>query len=717
MEIPDGAHGYPTPPVPVSHLPTFQQGHSMGRTQQQQQQQPPPPQSSPTFGSSSQQQAAHLLDNTDRARAYKSRNKRPCDFCRYKKAACHLESQPPCELCLRYNKECTFLESPAKRRRPVEITLELGDWKEDDLRRHSSISSVENGARVSFSSGRMGSMDVQQDLLDWQTSIPPHEPGSMATEYASFDPRLYHDPMIYETMDPMAASGSSGNAIEHTFPTPHRSTRSTTSPLSQPAKPSRNLSLQFDLTIGEPAADLEDSSNAQIVGLSGASDPYLLSMHRYDSNNEANFHSTRLRKMGDDVMDDEQSIPTIFTIDPNPPLSRARGHESADTPEKWRREVEELVSDDVGMRLIALFFKNVQPSFPIFSRNGDDGDSTWEPQNISPCVLAAIYGHALPFFHRDEKFAVHVHAPHSPDALFRIARLSCLSMLELPNVSVVQTLLLLLQWRHSNAHGSNISFKWALMGMTVSITQAMGLNRDPSAWALPSWEIKLRKRLAWAVFIQEKWLALTIGRSSHIQETDWEVPPLSEDDFPEADLKLDDTTEAIPRVACQNFISLVELTVIVDDALRDVFSIKAARQLLTSLEDTLAVAKPLRIRLTDWKQTLPRGLLSPPPQSHAAGSSDESPGHVEMKPSIQHHQLDGNGSLHLAYITAKMELFRAMLRPKTIDANAIAVNALRTGALTVAKEISDFLESLTARQLNAFWPSCECKVFSLKIIS
>ncbi|KAH0049625.1 hypothetical protein KCU96_g23907, partial [Aureobasidium melanogenum] len=65
-----------------------------------------------------QEQRLGQHDVQDRARAYKSRNKRPCDFCRYKKAACHLEHKPPCELCLRYGKDCTFVESPAKRRRP-----------------------------------------------------------------------------------------------------------------------------------------------------------------------------------------------------------------------------------------------------------------------------------------------------------------------------------------------------------------------------------------------------------------------------------------------------------------------------------------------------------------------------------------------------------------------------------------------------------------------
>ena len=78
----------------------------------------------------------------------------------------------------------------------------------------------------------------------------------------------------------------------------------------------------------------------------------------------------------------------------------------------------------------------------------------------------------------------------------------------------------------------------------------------------------------------------------------------------------------------------------------------------------------------------------------------------ERLPGLQ-LELDGNGSLHLAYITAKIELFRAMLRPRVTDNNATAVSALRTGALAVAKEVFDFLEGLNARELEAFWASCK----------
>lgn len=113
----------------------------------------------------------------------------------------------------------------------------------------------------------------------------------------------------------------------------------------------------------------------------------------------------------------------------------------------------------------------------------------------------------------------------------------------------------------------------------------------------------------------------------------------------------------------------------------------ASRRLCDSLETTLEVAKPLRIRLTQWYQNLPAELS------------------IKSKPH-KADALNGHGSLHLAYITSKLELFRAMLRPRIMDPTGQAGSALRKGAISVARELLDFLEALDSSYLEAFWASC-----------
>lgn len=189
-------------------------------------------------------------------------------------------------------------------------------------------------------------------------------------------------------------------------------------------------------------------------------------------------------------------------------------------------------------------------------------DNDFEPDKIATNLLAAIYGHALPFCIFDDQLCVDVYTPPSADALFRIAWDASSPQYHTPSLSIVQTLLLLVQRRPTNKHVADTPFKWILMTNAVSIAQALGLNLDPSDWPLPLWEQRLRRRLAWALFTQEKWLSLNFGRSSHINRDDWDVSKLGADDFEEYD-----GNTASPQ--SEHFLRLCELSEVVEDILRD----------------------------------------------------------------------------------------------------------------------------------------------------
>ena len=610
---------------------------------------------------------------------------------------------------MRYNKECTFVESPAKRRRPNDSNASNDMGKSNGAFVHMPHSNG-GGPSALFVNGTVsGNMDMQHGLLGWENGMQPfHVSGIGMTSnmgqpnFGPFDPALYQDTTLnYDAFEPMSASTTTAENLANKLLDHQPQSSIGTSPSSQAAQLPASLHLPIDTTSGEPSLDNQDSSNAQIVGMSGESDPYLLARYRYDQYNEAAFQSIRVRRVNEGSTDDG-SIPTFFSIAHNALASKAQPIEKTDMMEKYRREVEDMVGDDVGKRLIRLFYKYVQPYFPLLAREGKyerDEAGVPEPSSVLTCILAAIYGHALPFCAWDEKLCVEVYTPPSADALFRIAWLACQPLFHTPSLAVLQTVLLLVQRRPTNKHVSDTPMKWIMMTTAVSIAQALGLHRDPSDWPLPSWEIKIRKRLGWAVFVQDKWLSLNFGRSSHIQADAWDVEPLTEDEFPDAGR---DGPEAQAGFGGQHFIKLCELSVIVDDIMHSLFSLRATKQLHNSLEATLEVAKPLRLRLTEWYQSLPAGLL---PQA-----TPESPDNARRR-SLQ-HELDGNGSLHLAYITTKIELFRAMLRPRVTDANAAAVSALRTGALAVAKEVLEFLDGLQAQELEAFWASCKSSAIS-----
>lgn len=243
-----------------------------------------------------------LTDSQDRSRAYKSRNKRPCDFCRYKKAACHLDRDPPCELCIRYGKECTFIESPAKRRRP-----------NNEERRSSD-----------FLPPPSSSFDISSELMNWEHPMPSFMPASLPSDF-SFDPPLY-EPLMFEQFDPVQA----GLAPQQND-TP------------------QSLPMSID-DPSEPSLDAQTASNAQLVGLSGESDPYLLRQYRYNGNNECQFQTIRMRRVGDN-----DCVPVHFMIQQNNLAAKAQPAEDPNSGDAWRREVKDMVSDDVGKRLIRLY--------------------------------------------------------------------------------------------------------------------------------------------------------------------------------------------------------------------------------------------------------------------------------------------------------------------------------------------------------------------------
>lgn len=57
-----------------------------------------------------------LASRVNSVRPYKSRSKRPCDFCRRRKTCCIIENTIPCMACVQFNKgECTFVSGPLKR--------------------------------------------------------------------------------------------------------------------------------------------------------------------------------------------------------------------------------------------------------------------------------------------------------------------------------------------------------------------------------------------------------------------------------------------------------------------------------------------------------------------------------------------------------------------------------------------------------------------------
>ncbi|KAL1904358.1 hypothetical protein Sste5344_009918 [Sporothrix stenoceras] len=270
-------------------------------------------------------------------------------------------------------------------------------------------------------------------------------------------------------------------------------------------------------------------------------------------------------------------------------------------------------------------------------------------------LRCAVYALAAPFAFLDDQLSVsRGYREGSTDELWAIAHRSFQRANRLSHLSSLQLCLLLLQQPPQSYVAAEPPSFWALSCTSLAIAESLGLGLDPDGWRLPRSEVILRRRLWWLTHTTHIWNAIVFGRPSHIHKDDWDVAPLRPDDFEGG-----------------------------DGGCREQVAICIAESL----------AQPLRTRIDSWRQTLP--LLSKP----ASDLTD-----VEFENGV---------ALRLSHLTLELLIFRALLRPLTIQAiNAIPptdssrepISAIFDNGYNCAKAVAGMVSSLQAKHFANFWP-------------
>lgn len=228
-------------------------------------------------------------------------------------------------------------------------------------------------------------------------------------------------------------------------------------------------------------------------------------------------------------------------------------------------------------------------------------------REFSPPLLAAVYILALHWWSYDRDLA----PLPKPDvaALDKLAAKTMADVINRPKLSTVQAGLLLLQ-RNEEMKGS----AWAFTAQLVAVGQELGLHLDCTHWKIPQWEKGLRKRLAWGLFMQDKWGALTHGRPTHIAKSNWAVRALGIEDFPdsqpqEVKNERDDEEDGSQEVEKGRilFEQMIQLSGLMSDVLETFFTVEAQMGFAGrgGTQKVLERAKPIQIRLKDWFIKLP----------------------------------------------------------------------------------------------------------------
>ncbi|KAL4940611.1 hypothetical protein BDV06DRAFT_230198 [Aspergillus oleicola] len=371
--------------------------------------------------------------------------------------------------------------------------------------------------------------------------------------------------------------------------------------------------------------DLLPGVSAQVMGTSGESDPFLLRHCKFDDYGLLHFHQVRFRNAGGVPL--EEKIPVHYLVTDNALNDVAAGSSKSARQIAAREELDSLIPVDHGQRLLALFLTYVYPSLPIVSYF----IASDNVQTVPVHLLAAIYASALPFAKLDEWLSIaYAYQPPPTAQLWRLALEVLQEEIHSPHLSVLQAGILYLHKPSESsqqAAQADSAFLWSFVGMMVGLASSLGLQLECRPMGMPLWERRVRRRLWWAIYSEEKWRSLLMGRPSYIRKEEWDVSDLEESDF--------DTAPA------ERFMRVAKLARIADEIQSSLYSLRAAQQLSSNFPESLQTSRVLLRQLQDWLAQVTPAL-----------AQDESPAGPNLCICV-----------HFAYLLLEVFIFRALLRP------------------------------------------------------
>lgn len=404
-------------------------------------------------------------------------------------------------------------------------------------------------------------------------------------------------------------------------------------------------------------------------------------------------HTTHFKYIGPSSVHEERLLELSHGTlgrDSNSALSRFRRVDDAttflsrlDTKTVFSYEDEEdleaieAIVHPYGHALVDLYFRTVHPSYPVLHKGVWLEKYARSFKEFAPPQLAAFYLLAMDWWEYDHDLS----SRDKPDAgaLLKVAMKSMTALLHRPKLSTVQAGLLFLQRSGGDC--------WVLTSQVVAVAEELGLHMDCTTWNIPTWEKGLRRRLSWAVYLQDKWGAFIHGRPSHIHASSWRIPQLTLDDFPESAADEDDK-EGSTEVETGRllFIHLTSLTQIMADALDILYGPDQTQNERIfaehGIQGLLELVKPLVLRLKQWAEDMRPGMKMD-----------------DVKP----RKLCSNGNLHLSYFVTEIMIYRFIMRRLTPDTPPSLRDICREAGKVRLDRAVKFVEALRPEHLQAFW--------------
>lgn len=187
------------------------------------------------------------------------------------------------------------------------------------------------------------------------------------------------------------------------------------------------------------------------------------------------------------------------------------------------------------------FCEHIFPVLPVISRSQLGLTSTRHVPELEVLeampvhLLAAIYASALPYASDDDYLSIlNMYDKPPLDKIWRIVYELLLEEIHQPRLSALQAALLYLHKSPNDDSRYVISdtpFVWSFTGSVVGLATSLGLHIECQMWGIPGWEKRIRRRLWWAVYAEDKWRSLMMGRPPYIHRGEWDVSELQDMDF------------------------------------------------------------------------------------------------------------------------------------------------------------------------------------------
>ncbi|KAF5228104.1 hypothetical protein FAUST_11324 [Fusarium austroamericanum] len=365
-----------------------------------------------------------------------------------------------------------------------------------------------------------------------------------------------------------------------------------------------------------------------LLGSSSEADPWLLRHCQFDEYGLRSFYGLQFRNIGG--VPNRQKIPVHFIVTP-----KSTNDTTFDKMMSLRSRLNGLIPVSLGVRLV---------KFQELLDNLLPGPSALDH---IPChLLGAIYGLALPFARNDEHLSIiEIHHQLPSADIWNIVHESLQQQLRTPDLSVLTAGLMCLHATMNHRFTTTAdAFKWTWLGTLVGIAQNLGLHLETRMCAIPAEEKQLRTRLWWALYIEDSWLSLLMGRPPYISDDEWDVGELDGTDF------------AIPTsIPCTDvghaeitrpFRDMARLSVIAHSVQSSLYSLKASQKLSENLSLSIQTAQPIFEQLSSW-----RASVQVPESSRT--SNNDTLNDKESYPA----------AILIAHATLVTYVWRALLRP------------------------------------------------------